>query len=197
MKERQCTLMESFEAYKPFERFRNTQLHPDEYLKVLKSITYSISETSLYKCLECFQLTSKETLDYIEFVEAVELAINPNAKVLGKLRHFIKEDAIYEYLAEQCEIYFPIGSLLKDHDYKGKNKIETHHLEKILRRGAPEMTPGDIAYFLERLDEGNGLADSKELLANINYYIYDRDKRQKLESRIPEKLIRPLDETEK
>lgn len=113
------------------------------------------------------------------------------------LRNFKSEDSIYRYLAELCDVYFPIGSLLKDYDFSNDNTIESPYLEKILFKAAPELTQGDIQFLVKQLDEGNGKIDSKEFLANINYYIRDRTKRQKLESRIPNKLINPLDETEK
>lgn len=197
MKERRCTLLESFEAYKSSERFKSTKIHLDEYIKVLNSIDFYMDDTEIYKCLECFEVSSKDTLSYITFWEAVETSINPKTKMLLTIRNYKTEDEIYEYLSEQWEIYFPIGSLLKDHDYNDDGKIETYFLERILRKGAPRLTNGDLDYFINRLDLGDGTIDSKELLANINYYIRDRTKRQKLETRIPQKLLNPLDETEK
>lgn len=190
-------MLESFEAYKSSERFKNTKIHPDEYMKVLNSINFDISESSLNKCLNCFELSSEDKLDYKIFCEAVMEAKNPRAKGMKNIRKYKTEDKIYEYLASQCSVYFPIGSLLKDHDFKNDGKIEASALEKILREGASDMTEGDIEYFISRLEEGDGRIDSKELLGNINYFIKDREMRQKLESKIPQKLLVPMDETEK
>lgn len=197
IKQRHCSLLESFEAYKSYDKYKNTDLHPEEFLKVLLSIGFEISHNSLYKCLDCFEYSSRDKIDYNKFVEAVERAVNPRAKGMRNLRRFKSEEAIYEYIAEQCSIYFPLGSLLKDHDYDNNGRVKTHQLERILRKGASEMTEGDLQFFLERLDDGSGQVDSRELLSNVNYYIKDREKRQKLETRIPEKVLHPLDKSEK
>ena len=84
------------------------------------SIGFDITENSLYKCLACFEYSSVDKIDYTIFCEAVENAINPRAKGLKNLRKFKTEEQIYEYIAEQCEIYFPLGSLCQDHDYDSK-----------------------------------------------------------------------------
>jgi Ca2+-binding EF-hand superfamily protein len=192
IKKRHCSLLESFQAYKSYDRFKNTELHPEEFLKVLLSIKFDISEISLYKCLDCL-----ESLDYVEFVNLVEQAVNPRAKGMRNLRKFKTEDAIYEYIAKQCCTYFPLGSLLKDHDYDNNGKVELRHFERILRKGASEMTEGDLAFFLDRVDDGTGQVDSREILSNVNYFIRDEEKRQKLESKIDEKLFNPLGESDK
>lgn len=136
-------------------------------------------------------------MDYIEFVNLVEQAVNPRAKGLRNLRKYKTEERMYEYIADQCLLYFPLGSLLKDHDYDDNGKVEVKHLERIFRKGASEMTEGDLQFLLERLDDGSGQVDSRELLSNVNFYIKDREKRQKLDSRIDDKLFNPLGESDK
>ena len=131
------------------------------------------------------------------FVDAVDNAINPRAKGLKNLRKFKTEEQIYQYIAEQCEVYFPLGSLCKDHDYDGSGKIEVYQLERILRKGASEMTEGDLAYLLGLLDDTTGQVDISEFIENVNYYIQDRDKYQRLETRIPDKILKPLDKANK
>lgn len=123
--------------------------------------------------------------------------MNPRAKGMRNLRKFKTEDAIYEYIAKQCLTYFPLGSLLKDYDYDGNGKVELKHFEIILRKGASEMTEGDLDFFLDRVDDGTGQVDSREILSNVNYFIRDDDKRQKLESKIDDKLFNPLGESDK
>lgn len=197
VKKRQCSLLESFETYKSYDRFKNTNLHPEEFMKVLTSIEFDISEASLYKCLDWFEYWSKDKIDYTQVVFAVENAINPRAKGLRNLRKYKTEEEIYEYIAEQCTIYFPLGSLLKDHDYNNDGRIEWYQLERILRKGASEMTEGDLQFFLERLNDGSDHVDCHELISNVNFYITDRDKRQRLETHIPEKVLKPLDKTDR
>ena len=101
MKEKHCTLLESFQTYKDDDKFKNTDLFPDEFLKVLNSIGFKIAESSLYKCLECFETTSQGKVDYINFCKSVEYAINPRTKGLKNLRKFKDEEEIYAYLADQ------------------------------------------------------------------------------------------------
>ena len=67
MKERRCSLLESFETYKSPERFKSTKIHLDEYIKVLNSIEFFMDEAKIYKCLECFEVSSKGTLSYLTF----------------------------------------------------------------------------------------------------------------------------------
>lgn len=197
LKRRHCSLLESFQTYKSYEKFKNTEIHPEEYLKVLLSIGLEISENSMYKCLACFEYSSVDKIDYTIFVDAVVNAMNPRAKGLKNLRKFKSEDAIYEYIAEQCEIYFPLGSLCKDHDYEKNNTIEVYQLEKILRKGASEMTEGDLSFLLRTLNDGSDRIDIQEFIDNVNYYIKDRDKYQRLETRIPDKIFNPLDLADK
>lgn len=197
IKRRHCSLLESFETYKSYDKFKNTEIHPEEFLKVLLSIGFDISENSLYKCLACFEYSSVDKIDYTKFVNAVVNAINPRAKGLKNLRKFKTEEKIYKYIAEQCEIYFPLGSLCKDHDYDGDDTIEVYQLEMILRKGASEMTEGDLSFLLYNLNDGNGKIDINEFIDNVNYYIEDPDKYQRLETRIPDKIFNPLDKADK
>lgn len=190
-------MLESFEVYKKYDKYKNTDLHPEEFLKVLHSIDFDITENSLYKCLDCFEYSTKDKIDYTKFVFAVENSINPRSKGLRNLRKFKSEEKIYAYIAEQCLVYFPLGSLLKDHDYNNDGRVEGYQLERILRKGASDMTEGDLKYFVERLDDGSGKIDCYELISNVNFYIKDRDKRQRLVTNIPEKILQPLDKTER
>ena len=57
IKERRCSLLKSFEAYKSSERFKSTKIHLDEYIKVFNSIEFFMDETNIYKCLECFEVS--------------------------------------------------------------------------------------------------------------------------------------------
>ena len=75
--------------------------------------------------------------------------------------------------------------------------IEVYQLERILRKGANEMTEGDLAFLLAILNDGSDQVDIHEFIDNVNYYIEDKDKYQRLETRIPEKLLVPLDKTER
>lgn len=197
VKRRHCSLFESFQTYKSYERFRNTELHPEEFLKVLLSIGFEISENSLYRCLDTFEYSSADKIDYTVFVAAVENWINPRTKNIKNIRKFKTEEEIYEYIADKWEIYFPLGSLLKDHDYDDNGRIHKNELEGILRKGASEMTEADLKFLMHRLDDGSGQVDIYEFVDNVNYYIRDRDKLQKLETRIPDKLFNPLDKTDR
>jgi Ca2+-binding EF-hand superfamily protein len=197
VKRRHCSLLESFNTYKSYDRFKNTELHPDEYLKVLLSIGFEISENSLFRCLDTFEYSSAEKIDYTIFVAAVENSINPRTKKIKNIRKFKSEDEMYEYIADKWEIYFPLGSLLKDHDYDHNGRIDKKMLETILRKGAHEMTEADLNYLMHRLDDGSGQVDIYELIDNVNYFIRDWDKVQKLETRIPAKMLNPLDKTDK
>lgn len=89
-------------------------------------------------------------------------------------------------------IYFPLGNLLKDHDYDDNGFIKAHDLEIILRKGASKMTEGDLHFFLTNLANKDNEVDSQKLVSDINYYVKDRDKRQKLETSIPSKLLNPI-----
>jgi Ca2+-binding EF-hand superfamily protein len=197
VKRRHCSLFESFNTYKSYDRFKNTELHPEEYLKVLLSIGFEISENSLIRCLDTFEYSSAEKIDYTMFVAAVENSINPRTKRIKNIRKFKSEDEMYEYIADKWEIYFPLGSLLKDHDYDNNGRIDKKELETILRKGAHEMTEADLKYLMHRLDDGSGQIDIYELIDNVNYFIRDWDKIQKLETRIPDKMLNPLDKTDK
>jgi hypothetical protein len=59
------------------------------------------------------------------------------------------------------------------------------------------MTEADLKYLMHRLDDGSGQIDIYELIDNVNYFIRDWDKIQKLETRIPDKMLNPLDKTDK
>ena len=192
VKKRQWTLLESFYAYKDPERYKNTELHVDEYFKVLESIEFKISEENLYRCLDWFEFSSKDRIDYTKFCEEVQNAKNPTAKGLRNIRKFKTMESIYEYLAKQWMVYFPLGHLLKDHDYEDNGTIKSHNLEIILRKGASEMTEGDLHYFLSNISNDNNEVDSQKLIADINYYVKDRDKRQILETHIPAKILNPI-----
>lgn len=60
MRKKQCTLLESFKAYKDDEKYKSSELHVEEFLKVLLSINFDITDSDLYKCLDCFEFTSKD-----------------------------------------------------------------------------------------------------------------------------------------
>ena len=192
VKKRQWTLLQSFYTYKDPARYKNTELHVDEYYKVLESIEYKISEENLYKCLDWFEFSSKDRIDYTKFWDAVQNAKNPTTKGLRNIRKFKTMESIYEYLAKQCMIYFPLGHLLKDHDYEDNGTIQSNNLEIILRKGASEMSEGDLHFFISNVSNENGEVDSQKLISEINYYVKDRDKRQMLETHIPDKIMNPI-----
>ena len=192
MRNREWTLLDSFKVYKDPAKYKNSELHVDEYYKVLESINFDISEQNLYKWLDCFEFSSKDRIDYTKFCEEVQNAKNPAAKGLRNIRKFKTMEAIYQYLANQWMIYFPLGHLLKDHDYEDNGFIKIENLEIILRKGASEMTEGDLHFFMNNLTNQDGEVDSQKLISDINYYVKDRDKRQKLETHIPSKILNPI-----
>ena len=59
------------------------------------------------------------------------------------------------------------------------------------------MTEGDLSFLLSILNDGYDQVDIHEFIDNVNYYIQDRDKYQRLETRIPEKMLNPLDQADK
>lgn len=59
------------------------------------------------------------------------------------------------------------------------------------------MTEGDLAFLLSTLNDGYDRVDIHEFIDNVNFYIQDRDKYQRLETRIPEKMLEPLDEADR
>ena len=54
------------------------------------------------------------------------------------------------------------------------------------------MTEGDLHFFMNNLTNQDGEVDSQKLISDINYYVKDRDKRQKLETHIPSKILNPI-----
>jgi Ca2+-binding EF-hand superfamily protein len=101
VKRRHCSLFESFNTYKSYDRFKNTELHLEEYLKVLLSIGFEISENSLERCLKIFEYSSAEKIDYTLFVAAVENSVDPRTKRVKNIRKFKSEDEMYEYIADK------------------------------------------------------------------------------------------------
>jgi Ca2+-binding EF-hand superfamily protein len=68
---------------------------------VLLSIGFEISENSLIRCLDTFEYSSAEKIDYTMFVAAVENSINPRTKRIKNIRKFKSEDEMYEYIADK------------------------------------------------------------------------------------------------